>query len=236
MGAGSSLPADVVSLDGAAEVLRGEYRVDRVSIARFDADGSTFEIVGCAGKVLLSPGLRVPVELSTQMQPPALGEVFVAESFPDAPSWTRPIDELMLGIGFRSGCSLPLRCPDGSIGAVSLSATEADRSLDRCVDAVMPLLTELAARLADTHPVRLSPREGDVLLDLDDGLRFKEIARRHGIREPTAKGYARTLFEKLGAHSRTEAVNRARELGLLSSLRGATRPERQSEAAGRHMA
>jgi DNA-binding CsgD family transcriptional regulator len=219
MGARSELLRDVVSLDGAASALRQEYDVDRVSIARFSSDHATFEIVGCAGKVLLSPGLEVPTELSTQMRAPALGEVFVEANFRDAPRWNRPVDELMLGIGFQSGCSVPLRCPDGSLGAVSLSATQPDRTLERCVDSIAALLAELAARLVETRSVHLSPREADVLLDLDDGLRFKEIARRRGIREPTAKSYARSLFEKLDAHSRTEAVNRARELGLLSSLR-----------------
>jgi DNA-binding CsgD family transcriptional regulator len=221
MGAGSSLLADVVSLDGAAAALRAEFEVDRVSIARFSGDGATFEIVGCAGKALLSPGLTVPVALSTQMLAPAVGEVFVEERFRDAPRWHRPVDALMLGIGFESGCSLPLRCADGSLGAVSLSRTLAGQGLGRCVDSLLPLLGDLAACLAGPPAVRLSPREGDVLLDLDDGLRFKEIARRRGIREPTAKSYARTLFAKLDAHSRTEAVNRARELGLLAALRRA---------------
>jgi DNA-binding CsgD family transcriptional regulator len=225
--------AGVVSLDGAAAALRDEFGVDRVSVARFSCDHTMFEIVGCAGKTLLSPGLEVPVELSTQMRAPALGEVFVEASFRDAPRWNRPVDELMLGIGFQSGCSLPLRCADGTMGAVSLSATRSGESLDRCVDSVAPLLGELATHLAGSGAVRLSPREGDVLLGLDDGLRFKEIARRHGIREPTAKSYARTLFEKLDAHSRTEAVNRARELGLLSALgrersADAVRPARRS--------
>jgi DNA-binding CsgD family transcriptional regulator len=219
MSAPSDLLRDVVSLDGTAAALRQEYDVDRVSIARFSADHARFTIVGCAGKALLSPGLEVPTELSTQMRAPALGEVFVEANFREAPRWNRPVDALMLGIGFQSGCSVPLRCPDGSLGAVSLSATHADHSLDRCVDSVASLLAELAARLVEPRPVHLSPREADVLLDLDDGLRFKEIARRRGIREPTAKSYARSLFEKLDAHSRTEAVNRARELGLLSALR-----------------
>jgi DNA-binding CsgD family transcriptional regulator len=221
MGAASSPLAEVVSLDGAAAALREEFGVDRVSIARYGGDGATFEIIGCAGKLLLTPGLEVPVELSTQMGPPARGDVFVESAFATSPSWHRPVDELMLAIGFRGGCSLPLRLADGARGAVSLSVTEPGRSFDRHIDAVAPLLPELAARLTGSSVARLSPREGDVLLDLDEGLRFKEIARRHGIREPTVKSYARTLFSKLDAHSRTEAVNRARELGLLSALRSA---------------
>jgi DNA-binding CsgD family transcriptional regulator len=217
MGAGGSLLADVVSLDGAAAALRHEYGVDRVSIARFSPDRSRFEIVGCDGKLLFSPGLEVPVQLSTQMHASALGDVFLERSFRDAPGWHRPVDELMLAVGFRGGCSLPVICGDGSSGAVSLSATDPGRSLDRCIDSLTPLLADVGALLCGARGVRLSPRESDVLLDLDEGLRFKEIARRRGIREATVKGYARALFAKLDAHSRTEAVNRARELGLLRS-------------------
>ena len=102
--------------------------------------------------MLLSPGVEVPTALSTQMQAPALGEVFVEASFRDAPRWNRPVDELMLGIGFASGCSLPLRCSDGSSGAVSLSATQADRSLERCVDGVAPLLGESVGLVDERTP------------------------------------------------------------------------------------
>src|ERR1700761_4222360 len=169
MGAGRTLLTDVVSLDGAAAVLRNEYDVDRVSIARYSSDHARFEIVGCDGKMLLAPGLEVPVELSTQMYAAAIGHLFLEASFEDAPCWHRPVDQLMFALGFRGGCSLPVRCGDGSFGAVSISATECGRRLDRCIDATIPLLSDLGALLCGARRVRLSPRESDVLLDLDAG-------------------------------------------------------------------
>lgn len=51
---------------------------------------------------------------------------------------------------------------------------------------------------------------------LDEGLRFKQVARRLGITEATAKTHARNLFRKLGATSRGEAVRAARDRGLLA--------------------
>jgi hypothetical protein len=75
-----------------------------------------------------------------------------------------PVDELMLGIGFASGCSLPLRGSDGSSGAVSLSATQPDRDLERCVDSVAPLLGELADRLACRRPERVLVCHDDVVI------------------------------------------------------------------------
>ena len=50
---------------------------------------------------------------------------------------------------------------------------------------------------------------------LESGLRFKQIARELAISEPTAKGYARDMFRKLGVSSRAEAVFEARRQGLL---------------------
>jgi NarL family two-component system response regulator YdfI len=73
--------------------------------------------------------------------------------------------------------------------------------------------------------LRLTRRERELLVDLDRGLRFKQIAARMGISETTVKGYARALFRKLGSHSRGEAVYEARSLGFLdppASVRSAS--------------
>jgi two-component system, NarL family, nitrate/nitrite response regulator NarL len=63
---------------------------------------------------------------------------------------------------------------------------------------------------------RLTARERELLEALDEGLRFKQVARRLGISEATAKTHGRNLFRKLGATSRAEAVHAAREGGLLA--------------------
>lgn len=69
----------------------------------------------------------------------------------------------------------------------------------------------------------LTPQEARVLLALERGLRFKQIAIDMAITESTAKGYARNLFAKLNVHSRGEAVYEARRLGMLDFLRGSAR-------------
>lgn len=61
----------------------------------------------------------------------------------------------------------------------------------------------------------ISPRELTVLEALAQGLTNKEIARRLGISPETVKTHLARLYERLGARRRTDAVNRARELGLL---------------------
>ena len=62
----------------------------------------------------------------------------------------------------------------------------------------------------------ISPRELVVLQELAAGRSNKEIARRLDVSPNTVKTHVARLYEKLGAERRTDAVNRARELGILS--------------------
>jgi DNA-binding NarL/FixJ family response regulator len=76
----------------------------------------------------------------------------------------------------------------------------------------------------DEEPIEhLTPRESSLLLLLERGLRFKQIALQMDISESTAKGYARNVFAKLGVHSRSEAVYEARRQGVLELLTGGAR-------------
>ena len=62
----------------------------------------------------------------------------------------------------------------------------------------------------------ISGREMTVLTELAAGYSNKEIARRLDVSPNTIKTHVARLFEKLGARRRTDAIARARELGLLS--------------------
>jgi LuxR family maltose regulon positive regulatory protein len=61
----------------------------------------------------------------------------------------------------------------------------------------------------------LTPREIEVLQLLSEGLTNPEIAQQLFISLPTVKSHTRNIFGKLGVHKRREAVNRARQLGIL---------------------
>ncbi|WP_424467480.1 LuxR C-terminal-related transcriptional regulator [Pseudoclavibacter helvolus] len=71
-----------------------------------------------------------------------------------------------------------------------------------------------SAELAD-HPIRLSPRELDVLGQIALGLSNKEIAAKLILTESTVKSYLGTAMTKLDASSRYQALAKARHLGLL---------------------
>jgi LuxR family maltose regulon positive regulatory protein len=63
--------------------------------------------------------------------------------------------------------------------------------------------------------VPLSQRELDVLRLISQGLSNRQISERLFLALSTVKGHTRILFDKLQVQRRTEAVARARELGLL---------------------
>jgi DNA-binding NarL/FixJ family response regulator len=81
-------------------------------------------------------------------------------------------------------------------------------------DALEPLLAERAGTAASAGSVRdgwelaspLTPRETEILRLLADGLANKQVAARLGISEHTVKTHVASLFEKLGADTRAEAV------------------------------
>jgi DNA-binding CsgD family transcriptional regulator len=61
----------------------------------------------------------------------------------------------------------------------------------------------------------LSGRELEVLHELAAGHSNKEIAAHLHVSPNTVKTHVARLFEKLGAKRRTEAIRRARELGIV---------------------
>jgi LuxR family maltose regulon positive regulatory protein len=74
-------------------------------------------------------------------------------------------------------------------------------------------------RLSSSHvPVGVEPlsdRELEVLRLIAEGLTNREIASRLFLAQSTVKVHTRNIYGKLDVHSRTQAVARARELGLM---------------------
>jgi LuxR family maltose regulon positive regulatory protein len=89
------------------------------------------------------------------------------------------------------------------------------------------LIAEILGLLAGTKPApprgeqdrpheALSRTEARVLRFLPTNLSAPEIAGQLSVSVNTVRTHTRHLYEKLGAHSRTEAVEQARNLGLLA--------------------
>jgi LuxR family transcriptional regulator, maltose regulon positive regulatory protein len=75
--------------------------------------------------------------------------------------------------------------------------------------------SEFAAPLSQGLIEPLSQREFEVLGLIGQGLSNQEIGERLFLALDTIKGHNRRIFDKLDVKRRTEALARARELGLL---------------------
>jgi DNA-binding CsgD family transcriptional regulator len=71
---------------------------------------------------------------------------------------------------------------------------------------------------AEQLPEPLSQAEARVLRLLPTSLSAPEIARELYVSVNTVRTHMRHLYDKLGAHRRLEAINRARALGLLTPV------------------
>jgi DNA-binding NarL/FixJ family response regulator len=203
-----------------------------VSVARIDLRASRFEIAADAGAELLAPGTALPLSTCSYFAQVSEGRAFHEDDFDRSRAFDRPVDGVILATGFHSGCSVPLRDGGKVVGAVSLSASRRGAAMGAYATALEPLAAVLVAKIdglrisAAVRALRsaerarsaqlLTAREQELLGCLEEGLRFKQAARRLGISEATAKTHARHLFRKLDATSRAEAVHAARVRGLLA--------------------
>ena len=81
--------------------------------------------------------------------------------------------------------------------------------------AASAVLRRVRGEAPETPRVKLTPREQLVLEHLARGLGNKQIGARLGISERTVKFHVSSVFTKLGATNRTEAVTRAVQAGLI---------------------
>lgn len=108
------------------------------------------------------------------------------------------------------------------IGAIAAAAAGLTILHPDVADALLPVLPTSSNGLrteadqpADTLPQPLTTREIEVLGMLAEGVANKTIARRLNLSEHTVKFHISSIFSKLNASSRTEAVILGARLGLV---------------------
>lgn len=96
-----------------------------------------------------------------------------------------------------------------------IAKTAAPEVMVDVIDAVLNGATIFETAALGVLP-QLTPRQAEVLTLLTEGHGNKEIRHRLGIAERTVRAHLTDLFALLGVHSRTQAIVRARELGLIA--------------------
>lgn len=134
--------------------------------------------------------------------------VLLVEDFSDS-----SITEL-LRAGVRG--VLPIEAStDEIVGAIAAAATGLTVLHPDITEVLLPLLSTSFRPLPETLPQPLTTREVEVLGMLAQGLGNKTIARRLTISEHTVKFHISSIFSKLNASSRTEAVILGARQGLI---------------------
>ena len=112
--------------------------------------------------------------------------------------------------------------------SAALTIAAADRAADQAVAedaALVGAADEVAGEATGEAQGRvraasITPSEAEILPYLAEPVPFSIIADKMGISRSAAKERAERLYQRLGVHSRTEAVDRAREYGLLRRRSG----------------
>jgi DNA-binding NarL/FixJ family response regulator len=104
------------------------------------------------------------------------------------------------------------------------------QNIDRTLRGETPLSPQAATFLLEiwrgAHPrtcgdmdeEALTTREVDILKLFSRGLSYRETADIMGISPHTVGDYVKSIYRKLGVHSRSEAIFEARQIGLFSPL------------------
>jgi DNA-binding NarL/FixJ family response regulator len=110
-----------------------------------------------------------------------------------------------------------------AVADAAATIAAADQATDEAVDkdvALIGIADEVAAEASEEAQARvraaaITRSEAQILRYLPQPVPFSVIADKLGISRSAAKDRAKRLYQRLGVHSRDEAVSRARTLGLL---------------------
>jgi DNA-binding NarL/FixJ family response regulator len=120
-------------------------------------------------------------------------------------------DQLFGALEAGASAFVPKTAPADEVVAAARLAASAPSAFTAA-----DLAEAMKRRLAPTGP-QLSPREGQVLRLLADGMSVAGIAKQLFVSESTAKTHISKLYEKLGAANRAQALMTALRLGLLEA-------------------
>lgn len=170
------------------------------------------EVVGMASVPMLASFAEVV--LAAGDDPGAVARAIATE---EGPSFVALSDDVRLPGLLRS---LPL--PGWAIVSSDAGAEELQIAVRAAAQGLVALPRSMVEHLNEPRAVTasslepLTSREREVLTLLSEGLSNKQIAARLQISEHTVKFHVASIFAKLGAASRTEAVSIGARQGLIT--------------------
>jgi DNA-binding NarL/FixJ family response regulator len=194
------VPLRVAIVASSAAARRGLEAVVRDAGLEVAGGGGLADVVSAAAEVVLAelqPGEERRLTL------PRHGPIWVVLMDEPDPNWLAgALQGSVRGV-------LPHAATDAEIAAALAAAAVGLVCLDPS------WVARLTPYREQTEEVTLTAREREVLLQLAEGLGNKEIAARLGISEHTVKFHLSSLFGKLDATSRAEAVSAGMRRGLV---------------------
>jgi DNA-binding CsgD family transcriptional regulator len=147
----------------------------------------------------------------------------IAKSALEATELKRHVERELAGSAFRSAAQLHVEVADRTFNLVIAStATTAELAeyarvnADAIDKAVSDFAESIGAHLDEAAPIRLTPREIDVLTLTASGRTRDESAALLRISPATVKDHLQRASAKLGASNKTHAVALALQLGLIA--------------------
>ena len=199
-----------------------DHPIVREGLVAVLEDREDFQVVGAAGSgaaaVAMAERLHPDVALLDLEMPDVQGTetiVRLTERVPEARLLiftAYAVEELVLNT-IRAGAKGYLLK-----GATSEEIENAIRAVHAGESYLTPRVAAMVmAQVATPKPARptLTPRETEILRQIAAGHSSKQIAHALTIAEPTVKFHIRSLFNKLGADNRAQAVALALQQGLL---------------------
>ena len=120
-------------------------------------------------------------------------------------------DQLFGALEAGASAFVPKTAPPDEVVAAARRAVSAPSAFTAA-----DLAKAMKRRLTPSGP-QLSPREGQVLKLLAEGMNVSGIAKQLFVSDSTAKTHISKLYEKLGAANRAQALMAALRLGLLQA-------------------
>ena len=189
-------------------LIADDHAIVRMGLASLIGTQDGLEVIGDAedGEAAVAKALKLKpdVVIMDLMMPKKAGETATAEIHAALPD-TKIV--ILTTFGTSDGIANALNA--GASGALMKSAPNSQLvETIRAVARGERAISEDVERLMEEDPPAkaLTPRQMEILDGLTRGLTNRDIAKELGIREDRVKGHVNTIFAKLGAANRTEAV------------------------------